>query len=73
MSNIVQLNSLDEEDEGFMEFIDTLKSGNVNAIFLIEKDNGEWAVGSNFQDRRDLVMAMYRLKRLAENLANEER
>ena len=36
MNNIVNLNSMDEEDEEYQEFLDTLKEDNANAIFIVE-------------------------------------
>ena len=70
MTNIVNLSSLDEHDEEYMSFVDDLKEDNANAIFLIEKKNGEVSVGCNFEDRRDLVYAIYKLQNLAQLIAN---
>ena len=70
MTNIVNLSSLDEDDAGYMNFIEDLKTENGNAIFIIEKANGEVMVGSNFENRRDLVYAIYRLQGLAQTLVN---
>lgn len=69
-ANIVNLSSLDEQDEEYVKFIDELKTDNANAIFLIEKSNGEVSVGCNFEDRRDLVYAIYKLQNLAQLIAN---
>jgi hypothetical protein len=69
-ANIVNLSSLDEQDEEYIKFVDELKEDNANAIFLIEKKNGEVHVGCNFEDRRDLVYAIYKLQNLAQVIAN---
>ena len=69
-ANIVNLSSLDEQDEEYSNFIDELKEDNANAIFLVEKKNGEVSVGCNFEDRRDLVYAIYKLQSLAQVIAN---
>ncbi len=70
MTNVVNLSSMDEHDEEYMKFVDDLKEDNANAIFLIEKTNGEVSVGCNFEDRRDLVYAIYKLQNLAQVIAN---
>jgi len=69
-ANIVNLSSLDENDEEYMKFIEELRQDNANAIFLVEKTNGEISVGCNFEHRRDLVYAIYRLQGLAEAIVN---
>jgi hypothetical protein len=69
MTNVVKLNSLDEHDEEYSNFIDELKNDVVSAIFLIEKSDGTVQVGSNFENRRDLVYAIYRLQQLGQVLA----
>lgn len=70
MTNVVSLNGLDEEDEEFQAFIETLKEDNANAIFLVEKLDGSLTVGSNFKERKDLVYAIYNLQKLAQNLVD---
>lgn len=72
MTNIVNLNTLDDKDPEYMKFLDDLKEDNGNAIFLIEKHNGEVYVGCNFESRKDLVFAMYRLQGLAAAIVNGE-
>lgn len=69
-ANIVNLSSLDDQDEGYVKFLDDLREDNGSAVFIIEKNNGEVYVGSNFESRRDLVYAIYRLQGLAQSLAN---
>ena len=70
MTNIVNLSSLDEHDEEYVKFIDDLKEDAVNAIFLIENADGSVKIGCNFEDRRDLVYAIYKLQNLAQLIAN---
>jgi hypothetical protein len=69
-ANIVNLSSLDEQDAEYMKFLDDLKEDNGSAVFIIEKNDGEVYVGSNFENRRDLVYAIYRLQGLAQTLVN---
>lgn len=69
-ANIVNLSSLDEHDQEYMKFLDDLKEDNGSAVFIIEKNDGEVYVGSNFENRRDLVYAIYRLQGLAQTLVN---
>jgi hypothetical protein len=52
-----------------MKFLDDLKEDNGSAIFLIEKSDGTVQVGSNFENRRDLIYAIYRLQQLGQVLA----
>lgn len=70
-ANIVNLSSLDEKDEEYMNFIEELKEDNSNAIFLIEKMNGEVSVGCNFENKKDLVYAIHRLQKLAIAIVEE--
>jgi hypothetical protein len=69
MTNVVNLSTLDDKDPEYMKFLDDLKEDNGSAIFLIEKNNGEVFVGSNFENRRDLIYAIYRLQQLGQVLA----
>ena len=70
MTNVVSLNGLDEEDEEFQAFLETLKEDNANAIFLVEKLDGSITIGSNFKERKDLVFAIYSLQKLAQDLVD---
>ena len=72
MNNIVNLNSLDDEDEEFQTFLEGLKEDNDNAIFLVEKKDGTVVVGCNFTERRDLVYAIYNLQNLAQSIVRGE-
>lgn len=69
-AQILGLNTLDDEDEGFQNFLETLKSGNTNAIFFVEKEDGTVSVGCTYTDRRDLVFALYRIQNLAQGIVN---
>ena len=69
-ANIVNLSTLDDKDEGYLKFLEDLREDNGSAIFIIEKNNGEVFVGSNFENRRDLVYAIYRLQNLAQAIVN---
>jgi hypothetical protein len=69
MTNVVNLSTLDDKDPEYMKFLDDLKEDNGSAIFLIEKSDGTVQVGSNFENRRDLIYAIYRLQQLGQVLA----
>jgi len=68
MTNVVSLDGLDDEDEQFQEFLEGLKEGNVNAIYLIEKEDESVTVGCNFKNPKDLIAAIYRLQDLAQTI-----
>lgn len=67
-TNIVSLHGLDDEDEAYQEFLDTLKDDNANAIFLVEKEDGTVTVGCNFKTPKDLIASIYRLQELAQSI-----
>lgn len=71
-AKIINLNGLDDEDDGYSEFLESLKTDNVNAVFLVEKEDGSVTVGCNFKNRRDLVFAIYQLQSLAMSIAGGE-
>lgn len=71
-AEIIQLSSLDEEDQNYAEFIESLKEGAVRAVFLIEKEDGSLSVGTNSKDRRDLVYDIYRLQGLCKIIVDGE-
>ena len=72
MTNIIQLGGLDDEDKEFQEFLEEVKEGNVKATFILQREDGSIAVGSNATDRRDLVADFYRLQRLIQTLVDGE-
>ncbi len=59
--NIIELDKPDEEDEGFKAFIETLKTGNTEAVFLITKEDGTMSVGSTARNSKDLIWDIHRL------------
>ena len=71
-TNIVSLHGLDDEDEAYQEFLDTLKEGNASAIYLLEKEDGSVTVGCNFKEGKDLIAAIYRLQQLAQDILQGE-
>lgn len=71
MAEIIQLGNLDDTDKNYMEFVESLKGGNTRAVFIIEKENGEVAVGTTSQDRRDVVYDIFRLQQFCQQLVNE--
>lgn len=70
-AKIIQLGSLDEEDETYMAFIDSLKDDAVRAVFIVERKDGTVAVGTNSKDRRDLVYDVFRLQQFCTNMVND--
>lgn len=68
--NVIELDSASEEDEGFKEFIESLRSGNVEAVFMITKEDGTTSVGSTAKNPKDLVWDIFRLTRLSEAIVN---
>lgn len=71
MTKIVNLHGMDDEDEGYQEFLKDLQQDNTNAIYLVEKEDGTVVVGCNFKEAKDLIAAIYRLQILAESIIEE--
>lgn len=71
VAEIIQLNGLDEEDREYNEFLDELRTGNVRATFIIEREDGTVAVGTTGQERKELVYDIYRLQELCRKLVME--
>jgi len=69
-AKIIQLGSLDEDDENYMAFIDSLKDEAVRAVFIVERKDGTVAVGTNSTDRRDIVYDVFRLQQFCTNMVN---
>ena len=67
-AKIIQLGSLDDEDEEYTAFIDSLKDEAVRAVFIVERKDGTVAVGTNSTDRRDICMDFYRLQHFCQSL-----
>lgn len=67
-AEIISLGGLDEQDDAFMAFIEELKEGNSQAIFLLEKEDGTVSVGCNYKTKPELVFALYRLQGLAQSI-----
>lgn len=70
-AKIIQLGNLDEEDENYMEFIESLKEDAIRAVFIVERKDGTVAVGTNSKDRRDIVYDVFRLQQFCANLVND--
>ena len=70
-AQIIQLGSLDDEDEEYIEFLEALKEDAVRAVFIVEKSDGTVYVGTNSKDRRDIVYDVFRLQQFCTNLVNE--
>ncbi len=70
-NNLIELDKLDEDDVHFNEFVEQLKEKAVRAVFIIERDDGSFAVGSNSTDKRDLVMDLYRVQKFIERLLDD--
>lgn len=70
-AEIIQLGSLDEQDEAYIEFLDGLKEGIVRATYVLEREDGTMAVGCTSQDKRDIVFDIFRLQELCKKLISE--
>jgi hypothetical protein len=68
-AEIVNLSTFDEEDTGFSSFVEDLKGGVKDAIFMIEKEDGTVRIGVVYHDVRDLISAVYRLQSLGMSAA----
>jgi len=71
-AEIISLGGMDEHDEGYQSFLKELNDDSTNAIFWIEKPDGTIRVGCNYDDRRDLVFALYRVQNLIQQILNHE-
>lgn len=71
-NNVVQLSSLDDQDDEYMEFLDSLREDVAEAVYLVKKGNDEIYVGSSYKDKRDLVVALYRLQGFIQNLLHTQ-
>ncbi len=72
-AEIVSLDGMDEHDEGYQSFLKELNDDTVtNAIFWIEKSDGTLRAGCNYDDRRDLVYALYKVQNLIQSILNSE-
>lgn len=69
-AKVIQLNSLDDEDTVYMDFIEGLKNDVVRAVFIMERKDGTIAVGTNSTDRRDIVYDMFRLQQFCLNMVS---
>ena len=62
MAEIVNLNSLDDEDEDHIKFIDNLKDGAIRATYIVEHKDGTVSVGCNSKELRDMVYDLHQLQ-----------
>jgi len=69
-AKIIQLGSLDEDDQNYMDFLDSLKDEAVRAVFIVERKDGTVAVGTNSTDRRDIVYDIFRLQQFCSNMVS---
>lgn len=70
MNNVVQLGDFGEDDKNYQSFIESLKEDVDSAVFLVEKSDGNFYVGSNFENRKDLVYALYKLQGLIQSIVD---
>lgn len=71
-AEIVSLIGMDEDDADYQAFIDELKGEASNAIFWIERPDGTLRVGCSYDDRRDLIYALYKVQNLIQSILNSE-
>lgn len=70
MTNVVNLNSLDDDDEEYMAFLDNLKTDAVRATFLVEHKDGTVSVGCSSKERKDMVFDIYQLQEFIRSLVS---
>ncbi len=71
-AEVVNLSSFDDDDEGYTNFLEDLKKDVTNAVFMIEKSDGSIRIGCTYEDRRDLVFAIWKLHTLGLSVATGE-
>ncbi len=71
-ADIISLGDMSEQDENYQEFLKDLTDDVTNAIFWVEKADGSIKVGCNYDDRRDLVFALYRVQNLIHQILQHE-
>lgn len=71
MTNIITLDDDISGDKGYLEFLDDLKEDVVKAIFLVEKADGLYYIGTRSKDKKSLIADIYRLQSLAQRLVYE--
>ena len=71
-ADIISLGDMSEQDENYQESLKDLTEDVTNAIFWVEKTNGSIKVGCNYDDRRDLVFALYRVQNLIHQILQHE-
>ena len=72
-AQVISLGDMDEQDEAYQSFIKDIGSDPVvNSIFWIEKADGTLRIGCNYDDRRDLVYALYKIQNLIHSILAHE-
>lgn len=69
-AKIIQLGALDDTDDEYMNFIESLKDEAVRAVFIVEKKDGTVSVGTNSTDTRDVFLDFFRLQQFCQTLVN---
>lgn len=70
--NIIELDKPDEEDENYKAFLDSLRTGNSEAVFLITKEDGTMSVGTTSRLQKDIVWDIHRLTKFMELIVSGE-
>ncbi len=70
MAEIIELGSDINNDPTLDEFIVAFKENTKRVIFLVEKEDGTVAIGSNITDRKDLLWDVCRLQDVIRMIMN---
>jgi hypothetical protein len=69
-AKIIQLGGLDDSDDEYIAFLDSLKEDAVRAVYIVEKKDGTVSVGTNSTDTRDVLLDFFRLQQFCQTLVN---
>lgn len=70
--NIQKIGANYEDDDNYLAFIESLKDDVDRIVYIITKNNGDTAIGSNADDRRDLAFDLIKLQNFMYFLVNKQ-
>lgn len=71
MTQIVQLGSVDENDERYEAFVEALATDNARVVYILEKKDGSIHIGTNSTNRGDVLYDLYRLQKVCQHIVDE--